>query len=68
MKKDSPEPKQSVEQVQELAEIREKYIRQKGLSLSLKHLCHRLGIYPSAVKQLAPELYKNWNDINFHWQ
>lgn len=68
MKRLSLEDQQSFEQIQELAALREEYIRQKGLTQSLKHIRNKLGIYPTAVKRLAPELYDNWNDINFHWK
>ena len=68
MKKFSQEIQESFEQIQELAAIREEYIRRTGQSLSIKHLCNKLGIYPTTVKQVAPELYENWTDINFHWK
>jgi hypothetical protein len=63
----SPELQKSFQQIKELAAIREAYIRNKGLSLSLKHLCNKLGIYPTTVKLLAPDLYRNWNDLDFRW-
>ena len=54
--------------IQELAAYREKYIRQKGLPLSLKHTCRKIGIYPHLVKEHAPELYEKWKDLDFHWE
>ena len=68
MKSFSPELEKTFRQIQELAAIREDYIRNKGLPLSLKHLCHRLRIYPTTVKLLAPDLYQNWNDLDFRWK
>lgn len=68
MKTFSPELQRTFRQIQELAAIREDYIRNKGLPLSLKHLCHKLGIYSTTVKLLAPDLYRNWDDLNFHWE
>jgi hypothetical protein len=59
---------QAMKQIQELAAYREDYISKKGQSLSIKHICHKLRIYPTTVKLLVPELYENWNDINFHWK
>ena len=58
---------ESIKKIQELAVLREDYIRQKGQSLSLKHSCHKLRIYPTSVNIFAPELYESWNDINFHF-
>jgi hypothetical protein len=66
MKKPSPEVQQSIEQIRELVAHSESYIRRTGQSLSLKHTCHKFGIYSTTVKKLAPELYNNWQDINFH--
>jgi hypothetical protein len=63
----APELQKSFRQIQELAAIRDDYIRNKGLSLSLKHLCNKLGIYPTTVKLLAPDLYRNWGDLDFRW-
>ena len=68
MKKLSPDVQPTIKQIQELAAIREKYIRKTGLPVSIKHLCHKLRIYPTKVRILAPELYEKWNDIHFHWQ
>lgn len=68
MKKLSPDIQLTFKQIQELAEIRERYIQKTGLPVSLKHLCHKLRIYPTRVRILAPELYENWSDINFHWK
>jgi len=54
--------------IQELAAYREDYIRRKGLPLSLKHTCRKIGIYPNLVKMYAPELYEKWKDLDFHWE
>ena len=58
----------TLQKFQELAVHRENFISRTGQPLSLKHACHKLGIYPTILKQLAPGLYENWNDINFHWK
>jgi len=58
----------TLQKIQELAVVRENFISRTGQTLSLPHACHKLGIYPTILKQLAPELYENWNDINFHWK
>jgi hypothetical protein len=68
MKKVHSNSQQTIEKVREVAELREDYIRRKGQSLSIKHLCFRLGLFSTTVKRLAPELYENWYDINFHWK
>jgi hypothetical protein len=68
MNKVSPEVQHTIEQIQALAAKREDYIRNKGQSLSLKHLCNKFGIYPTLVKQFAPDLYENWDDASFHWR
>lgn len=62
------DPQQAMKKIQELAALRENYIRKKGQPLSIKHICHKLRIYPTTVRKLAPELYENWNDIQFHWK
>lgn len=64
----SPDVQETLEKIKELAARRENYISRTGQLLSLKHTCHKLGIYPTILKQLAPELYENWNEINFHWK
>lgn len=66
-KKLPAEVQQTIERIQELAARREEYLRRTGQILFLPHLCNKLGIYRTAVKRLAPELYDNWSDINFHW-
>ena len=58
----------TISKIQELAAYREDYIRKKGLPLSLKHTCRKIGIYPYLVKMHAPELYKKWKDLDFHWE
>jgi hypothetical protein len=68
MKKVHSISQQSIEKVREVAAIREDYIQRKGQPLSIKHLCHKRGLYSTTVKRLAPELYENWYDINFHWK
>ena len=67
MKKLSPNVQRRIEQIQEMAQRREDYIRKNGQPLPLQYICNKLGIYRSTVKKLAPELYENWNDINYHW-
>jgi hypothetical protein len=56
-----------VRKLQELAAFREDYIRRKGLTLSFKHACSKIGITPYTVKKHALELYEKWDDTNFHW-
>ena len=68
MKRLSPDMQPTMKQIQELAAMREEAIRKTGLPVSVKHLCYKLRIYPTKVRILAPELYENWNDINFRWK
>jgi len=68
MQRISQDIQDTVQKIQELAALRENFISRTGQPLSLKHTCHKLGIYPTILKQLAPELYENWNDIHFHWK
>jgi hypothetical protein len=68
MKKLSSETADTMRKVQDLATYREDYIRKKGLPLSFRHTCRKIGVYPHTVKRLAPELYEKWHDIDFHWQ
>jgi len=68
MKKLSLEVQQTFNQIQELAAYREEYIRKKGLPLSFKHTCYKMGISPGTVEWHALELYENWNDLDFHWE
>ena len=68
MQKLSPDIQYTMEKIQELAALREDFLSRTGQTLSLKHTCHKLGIYPTVLKQLAPELYEHWNDIQFHWK
>ena len=68
MRQLSDEDADAIQKVQKLAALREVYIRQKGLPLSLKNSCMKLGIYETTVRRLAPELYENWKEINFHWE
>ena len=58
----------NIKKIKELAAYREKYIGQKGLPLSFKHTCRKIGIYPHLVKMHAPELYEKWKDLDFHWE
>jgi hypothetical protein len=64
----APELQKSFRQIQELAAIREDYIRNKGLSLLLKHLCNKMRIYPTTVELLAPELCRSWMIWIFIWK
>ena len=68
MQKLSPDIQYTMEKIQELAALREDFLSRTGQTLSLKHTCHKIGIYPTVLKQLAPELYEHWNDIQFHWK
>ena len=68
MDQPSQEMADILRKIQELAALREDYIRKKGLTLSFKHTCLKLGIPRQTVKRHAPELYEKWQDINFHWQ
>ena len=68
MKQLPAETADAIRKVQELAAYREEYIRKKGMTLSFKHACRDIGIYPYTAMRLAPELYENWKDITFHWQ
>jgi hypothetical protein len=61
-------PMDTIRKIQELAAYREQYIRKKRLPLSFKKTCYKIGISPGAVKWHAPELYENWNDLDFHWK
>ena len=66
MNKLSPEVQQTIKQIQELAARRGGLYQTNGTEFSLTYLCNKVGIYPTTVKQFAPKLYKNWNDINNH--
>jgi hypothetical protein len=68
MQRISQDIQDTFQKIQELAGLRENFISRTGQPLSLKHTCHKLGIYPTILKQLARELYENWNDIHFHWK
>ena len=68
MKKLSSETADTIGKVQELAAYREDYIRKKGLPLSFKRTCRKIGVYPHTVKKYAPALYDKWADIDFHWE
>ena len=68
MKKLSQEAADTFRKVQELAAYREDYIQKKGMSLSFKHSCYKIGIPPHTVKRHAPELVEKWDDVNFHWE
>ena len=67
MKKLSRAVEPTMEQIQELAAMREKYIKKSGLPVSIKHLCYKLRMYPTKVREVAPELCEKWNEILFHW-
>jgi len=64
MSKFSENAADMIRKVHELAAFREDYIRRKGLSLSFKHTCYKVGISPRMVKMYAPELFENWGDVD----
>ena len=68
MKKLSPEVQQTLQQILKLATYRAEYHRKKGLPLSFTHTCHKIGISPGTVRWYAPELYDNWENLDFHWE
>ena len=68
MQRISLDVQETLQKTQELAALRENYISRTGQYLSLKNTCHKLGVYPTLLKQLVPNLYENWNDTNFHWK
>jgi hypothetical protein len=67
MKKLAGETAEIIRKVQELAPYREDNQTKTRLPLSLKYTCMKIGVYPRAVKRLAPELYEKWRDTDFHW-
>lgn len=68
MKQLSDETADAIRKVHELGVLREEYIRKRGVPLSFRSACRKIGIYPITLMRLAPELYENWKDITFHWQ
>jgi hypothetical protein len=68
MKQLSDETADAIRKVRELAALREDYVSKKGLPLSFKQSCMKLGISPTTVNRHAPELYERWKDTSFHWE
>jgi hypothetical protein len=57
----------TVRKIRELAEYREKYLKQMGRLPSRTSSCDRIRIGHRTVRRHAPELLEKWNDEDFHW-
>jgi hypothetical protein len=53
-------------QIQQLAEYRERYIRENYKPPIFRQVAEQLGVSADEVHSYAPELYMQWYDRNFH--
>jgi hypothetical protein len=57
---------ETISKIHELAEYRERYIRENGKTPLFKPSAEGLGISAEDVHAYAPELYMQWYDREFH--
>ena len=57
---------ETISKVQQLAEYRERYIRENDTTPPFRPAVERLGISAEDVHAYAPELYMQWYDRDFH--
>ena len=53
--------------IQQLAEYRERYIRENHKPPLFGHAAEQLGVSADEVHSYAPELYMEWYDRSFHF-
>lgn len=59
---------ETIGKIHELAEYRERYIRENYEPPIFRRAATQLGVSADEVHSYAPELYMQWYDAKFHWE